>query len=59
MHLHRDINGKELAWVIIHPLFSAHSFLSGLIPIASGQIKLKRTNIYKVLQFIRVNLPSV
>ena len=27
--------------------------------IASKRIKLMRTNIYKVLQFIRVNLPSV
>ena len=27
--------------------------------IASKRIKLIRTNIYKVLQFVRVNLPSV
>ena len=32
---------------------------SGLIPIASKNIKLIRTNIYKVLQFIRINLPSL
>ena len=24
MHLHRDINGKELIWVIIYPLLSAY-----------------------------------
>ena len=29
------------------------------IHIASKRIKLIRTNIYKVLQFIRVNLPSL
>ena len=39
--------------------FSAYWFLFGLIPLSKKRIKPILTNIYKVLQFIRVNLPGV
>ena len=63
MHFHGDINGLELIWVILYlsTFFCVLIFIriDPNLRIASEQIKLILTNIYKVLQFIRLNLPSV
>ena len=50
MHLHRDINGWELIWVIIYPLFSAYKFLYRLIPISV--LRLNKSN-YKYVQILQ------
>ena len=49
MHLHRDINGRELIWIIIYPLFFCILIFIQTDPnlrIASEQIKTINTDKY-------------
>ena len=63
MHLHGDINrtGAYLGNLTFIHFFLRINFIrtDSNLRIASKRIKLIQTNFYKVLQFIRVNLPSV
>ena len=66
MHLNHDENGLELIWPAKYlPTFFCVLIVIRVDPnrilflrIAYKQIKLIRTNIYKSLQFIRVNWPK-
>ena len=63
MRLHRDINGRVGAYLgnYLSTFFCVLIFIQidPNLRTASKRIKLIRTIIYKVLQFIRANLPGV